>query len=142
MKLWRLAIITLILGIFAPLEVSAQGFKWWQEDSLKTELGLTPDQVAKLDAVYQDLVPRMSTEKNELDRLERQLSEVIRYSNVGEAEVMRQVQVVEAARSALGTTRTLMIYRLYRGLTPEQRLKMKALHAKWEEERRKNPRRH
>jgi Spy/CpxP family protein refolding chaperone len=142
MKLRRLVIITLILGVFSSLEASAQGFKWWQEESLKTELGLTPDQVTRLEAVFQDLLPRMTTEKDELDRLEKQLSEVIRYSNVGEAEVMRQVQVVEAARSALGKTRTLMIYRLYRGLTPEQRLKMKALHAKWEEERRKNPKRH
>jgi Spy/CpxP family protein refolding chaperone len=142
MKLRRLVIITLILGVLAPLEASAQGFKWWQEESLKAELGLTPDQVTKLEAVFQDLLPRMTTEKDELERLEKQLSEVIRYSNVGEAEVMRQVQVVEAARSALGKTRTLMIYRLYRRLTPEQRLRMKALHEKWEEERRRNPKRH
>jgi len=142
MKVWRLVIISLILGIFAPGLASAQGFKWWQEEGLKTELGLAPDQVARLEAVFQELLPRMTAEKDELDRLEKQLSEVIRYANVGEAEVMRQVEVVEAARSALGKTRTLMIYRLYRRLTPEQRLKMKALHTKWEEERRKGGRRH
>ncbi len=142
MRFRRFVLITLILGALSPFEASAQGFKWWQDDRLKSELALTPDQVGKLEGVFQDLLPRMTTEKDELDRLERQLSEVIRYSNVGEAEVMRQVEVVEAARSALGKTRTLMIYRLYRGLTPDQRLKMKALHQKWEEERRKIPKRH
>lgn len=142
MRFWRFVLISLILGALSPIEASAQGFKWWQDDRLKTELALTPDQVGKLEAVFQDLLPRMTTEKDELDRLERQLSEVIRFSNVGEAEVMRQIEVVEAARSALGKTRTLMIYRLYQRLTPEQRLRMKALHEKWEEERRKNPKRH
>ena len=54
---------------------------------------------------------------------------------------MKQVDMVENARSSLGRTRTLMIYRMHRILTPEQRVKMNALHDKWEEDRRQNRRR-
>ena len=142
MKIGRFIMIAAILALFAPGVASAQGFKWWQDERLKADLGLNADQIARLDAVFQDLLPRMTAEKDELDRLEKHLSEVIRYGNVSETEVMKQVEVVEAARSALGKTRTLMIYRLYRRLTAEQRLKMKALHEKWDEERRKGSRRH
>jgi Spy/CpxP family protein refolding chaperone len=55
---------------------------------------------------------------------------------------MRQVDVVEATRSNLGRTRTMMTYRMYRILTPDQRVKMKSQHDKWEAERRQGRRRH
>jgi Spy/CpxP family protein refolding chaperone len=124
-----------------PGAADAQGFKWWQDEKVKAELGLTAEQVTSLDNVFLELIPRMAAEKETLDRLEGQLSDVIRDANVSEAEVVKQIDVVEAARSALGKTRTLMVYRLYRSLSPDQRTKMKALHQKWEEERRKGGRR-
>ncbi len=134
--------IVAILAGFVPGVAHAQGFKWWQDEKLKAELVITPDQAGKLESVFQDLFPRMQAEKEVLDRLESQLSQVIRDASVSEPEVMRQVDIVEATRSSLGKVRTLMIYRLYRSLTPEQRVKMKALHEKWDEERRKGGRRH
>ena len=130
-----------MLAVSVPSLAQAQSFKWWQDEKMKAELGLAPDQVSRLEAVFQELIPRMTAEKEVLDNLERQLSVVIRDANVGEAEVIRQIDVVEAARSALGKTRTLMVYRLYLSLSPEQREKMKALHEKWDAERRKGGRR-
>jgi Spy/CpxP family protein refolding chaperone len=129
------------LAWLLPGPVHAQGFKWWQDEKVKTELGLTAEQVVNLDNVFLELIPKMAAEKEALDTLESQLSSVIRDASMSEAEVVRQIDVVEAARSALGKTRTLMIYRLYRSLSPDQRTKMKALHQKWEEERRKGGRR-
>jgi Spy/CpxP family protein refolding chaperone len=125
----------------AQAQTPAQGFRWWQDEKMKAELGLTPEQVVKLEAVFQERLPRLTAGKELLDSLERQLNIVVRDANVSEAEVLRQVNTVEVARSALGTSRTLLIYRLYRNLTPEQRAKMKAMHEKWEAERRKNDRR-
>ena len=54
---------------------------------------------------------------------------------------MKQVDVVEASRCTLGRTRTMMTYRMYRILTPSQRVKMKTQHDKWEAERRQGRRR-
>jgi len=140
-KLWRfIGLVALVVLGIAPM-AGAQGFKWWQDEKLKADLGLAAEQVNRLEAVFQELSPKMTAEKQVLDALERQLSNVIRDANVAEAEVVRQVDVVEAARSALGKTRTLMIYRLYRNLSPDQRVKMKALHEKWEAERRGGGRR-
>ena len=141
MKLGRFVAVVVLVVVFSPGMARAQGFKWWQDEKLKAELGLGADQVTRLDAVFQELIPRMAAEKETLDRLEAQLSSVIRDANVGETDVMRQADTVEAARSSLGKSRTLLIYRLYRVLRPDQRSKMKALHEKWEEERRKGGRR-
>jgi len=141
MTIRRALIVTALLAALAPGTARAQGFKWWQSDRFKTELGLTADQVTRLEAVYQGLLPRLTTGKEELDGLEKRLSGYVRDATASEAEVMKQVDMVENARSSLGRTRTLMIYRMHRILTPEQRVKMNALHDKWEEDRRQNRRR-
>ena len=138
----RLFALVTVLACLAPNVVAAQGFKWWQSDQFKTEFALTPDQVTRLEGVFQDLLPRMTTEMEELDRLEKKLSEVIRGGTANETDVMKQVDVVEATRSNLSRIRTMMTYRMYRILTPEQRVKMKAQHDKWEAERRQGRRRH
>jgi Spy/CpxP family protein refolding chaperone len=138
----RVFALVTVLACLTPNVAAAQGFKWWQSDQFKTEFALTPDQVTRLEGVFRDLLPRMTTEMEELDRLEKKLSEVIRGGTANEADVMKQVDVVEATRSTLSRTRTMMTYRMYRILTPEQRVKMKAQHDKWEEERRQGRRRH
>lgn len=138
----RRVFVAVVLALGLPLTAQAQGFKWWQSERYQADLALSPDQVTRLEAVFQALVPRMTAGKEELEALEKRLSDVIGEGTASEAEVMKQVDTVEAARSALGRTRTLMIYRMYRVLTPEQRLKMKALHDKWEQDRRQGRRRH
>lgn len=138
----RVLVVAVALLVGLPLAAQAQGFKWWQSDRYRAELTLTPDQTARLEAVYQALLPRLTAGKEELETLEKRLSDAIGEGTASEAEVMKQVDIVEAARSSLGRTRTLMIYRMYRVLTPEQRVKMKALHDKWEQDRRQNRRRH
>jgi len=143
MSRWRalFCCLALLLGlpslVGVPSEVRAQGFKWWESDRFKTELGLTPDQPAKLEEVFQGLLMKMTAGKESLDRLEKRLSDVIAEGTAPEADVMKLVDQVEAARADLNKTRTLMVYRMRRLLTPDQRVKMKALHDKWEQERRK-----
>jgi Spy/CpxP family protein refolding chaperone len=118
----------------------AQSFKWWQSEKFKTDLVLTPDQTARLEDAYQGLLPKLTTGKESLDRLEKRLSDVIAEGLAPEGDVMKLVDQVERSRSDLTKTRTLMIYRMHQILTVEQRAKMNALHARWEQERRQGRR--
>ena len=138
---WRTLVWSVVLTLVLPVLADAQGFMWWRQNEFKTDLSLTADQSGKLEAVYQGLLPRMTTAKQSLDTLEKQLSAVIAEGTASEHDVMKLVDLVEGARAELGKTRTLMIYRMYQILTPEQRVKMKALHDRWEQERRKRDRR-
>jgi len=117
----------------------ALGFKWWQDAKFKTDLGLTADQCKRMEDVYQGVRPRMTSDKEGLDQLEKQLSEVISAGVLPEADVVKLIDQVETARAQLGKVRTLMIYRLRQLLTPDQRIKMRALHEAWEKERRQGP---
>jgi Spy/CpxP family protein refolding chaperone len=120
-----LCLLVLFVGLAPP--VSAQRFKWWQDDKVKAELKLTADQSLKIEEIFQASLPKQRTLKETLDRLEVKLSELVG-GMATEAEVMKQASIVESTRSELSTARTLMIYRMQRILTPEQRVKFKVRH--------------
>ena len=140
MSIWRGLVWCLVLIAAVPAAAGAQGFKWWQSDKFKTDLGLAPDQVVRLEEVYQGLLPKLSAGKEDLDRLESGLSKLIAEGVAPEADVMKVVDQVERSRSELAKSRTLMIDRMHQILTPEQRAKMNAIHEKWEQERRQGRR--
>ena len=140
MSFRRAAASSLVLLLVFPALAGAQGFKWWNSDTFRADLGLTTDQVTRLDEVYQGLLPKLASGKDALDRLEKQLSDVVAAGMVPEGDVMNLVDQTEHARSELAKTRMLMVYRMHQILTVEQRAKMNALHAKWEQDRRQDRR--
>jgi Spy/CpxP family protein refolding chaperone len=115
------AATVVVAAILATPDASAQGFKWWQSDTFVRELGLTTDQSTKIEAIFQATVPVLRRQKDALDRAEADFNQTIEASD--DAQVMAQVGVVEAARSELNKSRTMMLLRMRRVLTPDQRVK-------------------
>jgi len=136
MSIWRGLVWCVVLAVAAPAAAGAQGFKWWQSDKFKSDLVLLPDQITRLEEVYQGLRPTLTAGKEELDRLESSLSKLIAAGEAPEGDVMKMVDQVEHSRAELAKSRTLMVYRMHRILTVDQRAKMNALHERWEQERR------
>jgi Spy/CpxP family protein refolding chaperone len=104
---------------------SAQGFKWWQSDNFRHELGLTQDQSSRIEAVFQQSLAGLRKQKGALDKAEADFNQMVEASD--DAQVMAQVGVVEAARSELNKSRTMMLLRMRRVLTPDQRVKFVTL---------------
>jgi Spy/CpxP family protein refolding chaperone len=101
--------------------------KWWRGDA-RAELGITEQQSRDLEAIFQQTLPTLKSHKTALDREEKALSQLLGSANSTEAVVIQAIERVEAMRSALGRTYTLMHYRMYRLLTPEQRAKVMMYH--------------
>ena len=118
----------------AALEASdqAQPPSWWRSDEFRTALSLTPDQVARIDSIFQATLPELRQDMDELDRLEARLSRLIE-NDAEETVIARHIDRVETARANVNKTRSLMLVRMRRVLTPEQRARMRTL----EEEARK-----
>ena len=119
----RAALVACMVGaavVCAP-PASAQGFKWWQSDTFRRELGLTQEQSTKIEAVFQKTLPVLRQQKSALDKAEADFNQMVEASD--DAQVMAQVSVVEAARSELNKSRTMMLLRMRRVLTPDQRVK-------------------
>ena len=132
--------ICLVLSLILlgwPGAVAAQGFKWWQKDQFKQDLGLTSEQVTRLEEIFQALQPTLKTQKETLDKFEGKLSKVVSDPKADEALVLQTVEKTEAARAELTKSRTLLTFRMGRILTSDQNVKLKALHEQWVRERRK-----
>ncbi len=109
--------------------------KWWQDDKVKPELGLTSDQSNRIEEIFQSMRPKLTADKDELDRLEKHLSAMVADDAVSEADVAKQVDLVETSRAELAKARTMMFFRMHRILSPDQRTKLTALREKRERER-------
>ena len=89
-------------------------------------LGLTSDQVTRLEGIFQAALPELRKGREDLDRQEAELSRLIEM-NADEAVVTLQVDKVEAIRSRLNKARTMVLLHHRQKLTPEQRVKLKAM---------------
>ena len=132
-------ILLLTSVLTAPAFAGATKFKWWQSERFVRELALTTDQQARLESIFKSSWPSLEACKGDLDRLDSELSKLIADGTTPETLVIQQIDRVEASRSALGRARSLMLYRMYRVLTPDQRGKLKALKEQIEKEQQAAP---
>ncbi len=130
MRWWVSLLIVLVMaGASAPLDADAQDrrpHRWWQSEEVTSLLDLSEDQAADIDRIYQRSLPKMHESYRRLNGEERTLSRMIANMQVEEIDITRQIDRVEAARSELSKTRTLMVFRMYRVLNPAQRAALKS----------------
>ena len=132
---WRIPAVLFLVTASVALATdanAAQRFKWWQSGEVQAEIGLTEEQETDLEAIFQAIRPKLRELMQRLEREEDELTRIMHAMQAEEWEVALQIDKVEAARSALSKTRTLMLYRMHRTLTAEQ---LEALHAMWERRR-------
>lgn len=135
----RLLAVTICLTAMTAAPAFSQGFKWWQNERYQRELNLAPEQVARLEDIYQAAGPAMRTEKDALERRQADLSAMVDLGQADEVDAASLIARVEGARAELGRTRALMLYRMRRVLTTEQHGKLKELFAERERSRRSRP---
>lgn len=134
------AALLAMLFVSAPAAAGQGGkFKWWRSERFVQELGLSAAQSARIEEVFQASWPALQAAKADLDRLEAELSRLIGEGTATESKVLQQIDRVEASRSAMGRTRSLMLFRMHRLLTADQRVKLKALYEAVEREKAKHP---
>ena len=129
-------LLGLVFALSFSTAASAQPLQWfwWKIEPTKNDLALTVEQSTQIDGVFQEGIAQLQRQKDELDRLESKLSRLIETS-ASETEVTRQIDRVEAARSTLNKTRTLMLLHMRFVLKPEQRLKLNAMRDRRDQER-------
>jgi Spy/CpxP family protein refolding chaperone len=127
----RLSVVVFVLSVSAVASAQQLNWFWWK---MEPTLALTPDQSRQIDGIFQEGIAQLQKQKDELDRLESKLSHLIE-TLATEPDVTRQIDRVEAARSTLNKTRTLMLLHMRQVLTPEQRLKLNAMRDRRDQER-------
>lgn len=113
----------------------AQRSKWWQDEKIKADLRLAPEQTARIEEIFETAFAKMKDIFDDLGRREEQLSNLISGNDVTEAQVLKQADQVEAVRSSMSKARTLMLFRMRRVLSAEQRAKLVEIQKAHEKER-------
>jgi Spy/CpxP family protein refolding chaperone len=109
--------------------------KWWQGQQAK-ELSLTTEQSNRIEEIFQNSLPRIRTAMDDWEAAQRELDKLVAGDRTTEMDVIRQLNKVQAFGTEVNRQRTLMTFRFYRELTPDQRLKVKAMFDRREQERR------
>jgi Spy/CpxP family protein refolding chaperone len=109
--------------------------KWWIDAKLRAELSINDQQSASVEKVWNAAAPGLSDLRAKLQKLEETLSQMTD-SNADETAVIAQIAIVETTRAELNKGRTLMIYRMNKLLTADQRAKVKAMYDRREPNKR------
>jgi len=138
--MFRLAIVFVLLFSLPAAAGSPQERfrKWWTGQQAR-ELGLTNEQSMKIDQIFETSSPRIHMAWQDAEKARQDLNKLIAGEKTTETDVIRQLVQTQAARNELDRQYTLMLFRFNQELTPEQRLKVKAMDDRRREGRRGQP---
>jgi Spy/CpxP family protein refolding chaperone len=100
---------------------------WWSDDTSKKALGLTAAQVKAIDDIYNSSKDELASYRENTDRERKELDRLIAESKVEQWVVLRHIDKVETQRSSYNKTWFMMLYRMRRQLTVDQRAKLEQI---------------
>lgn len=101
--------------------------KWWIEPEARAELGITDQQSAAIEKIWQEFLPAQRLRYRELEKLEPALAKLIKEGTSDPDLVAREVARVENLTAEVRTSRIAMIYRMQHELTADQRTRLRAM---------------
>lgn len=112
--------------------------KWWMDEQPRAELGITAQQSANIEQIFQSTLQAQRERWREHEKLEPLVEQLIKDGTADAAHVARQVERLHTLKSELNATRIITLYRMQQELTPQQREKLRRLEERREAERRKS----
>lgn len=111
--------------------------RWWEDAKWRADLQLTDRQAGKIKDIFEVEMVKLRAMREELEKRQAVLTQAMNGEQPNWATVTEQVERVGAMHAEMYRTRTLMLFRMHRVLSAEQRAKLQALFDKAEQERRK-----
>jgi Spy/CpxP family protein refolding chaperone len=112
--------------------------KWWAEADHRAELGITDQQSAVIEQIFQAHLPAQRERYRELEKAEPALAKLIKEGTAEPSVVAREVERVEDLTAAVRKSRIMTLYRMQHELTAEQRAKLKLMDERRRERDRKS----
>ena len=100
--------------------------KWWKNPELAQKLGLTDDQVSKMEKIFQDHRLKLIDLHASLEKQEVLLGPMIEADHPDEDRVLSQIDQVAQARAELEKANARILLGIRNVLTPDQWKKLQA----------------
>lgn len=107
--------------------VGTQGYRWWHNDAIRGELELTRSQVDTIDTLFVSTLEERHALRRELDRHEEYVEQLLARGDIDDTQAIEAITRLEATRARRNAARTVMLFRMYRVLSTEQRRALKRL---------------
>ena len=105
-------------------------WEWWKDDAVKKELKLTDKQVRDISRIFDTRAREMKPVNDEYQKQRAELDKLARERTVETAIFAIQVGRVEALRTELNKSRSVMFYAISRQLSAEQHDKLREIFAR------------
>jgi Spy/CpxP family protein refolding chaperone len=110
--------------------------KWWEDPQWRTELALTDHQSGKIKRIFEEEMGKLRALREILDKRQAALSLAMKEERTNFAAISELVDGVGDMHASMYRTRTLMLYRMDRQLSAEQRTKLQSIYERIQNERR------
>ena len=96
------------------------GGKWWKNSDMVKAVGLSDDQVTRMEKIFQDYRLKLIDQHAALQKEEVSMEPLIESDNPDEAKITAQIDRIAAARAALEKSNALMMLGIRKVMTAEQ----------------------
>ena len=110
--------------------------EWWKCEEIRQELELSDEAVASIDAIFQTTMPELRAAYRLLRKHQEQFDQLLERVDAAEEEVLHEVDHLETARAEVNKGRAMMLFKMRRILTLDQRNKLKEYVGRRRNERR------
>jgi hypothetical protein len=112
--------------------------KWWLEPQDRAEIGISDQQSARIEEIFQSTLSAQRERYREIEKLEPIVAQMIKDGVADPTTVEKQVERLEYLGAEVRKTRILTLYRMHRELSTDQRARLKVISERREAERRKS----
>jgi hypothetical protein len=117
------------IAIVLATPVSIESARWWRSSRIVAELRLSARQVDAVDGIYRSMTAQSADCERSAAAARRKLDDALLTEGVDEVFEIATSRLADA-ESACRRTRTLMLYRMFRELSVEQRRALAAIAAR------------
>lgn len=96
------------------------GGKWWKNSDVVKAVGLSDDQVQRMEKIFQDYRLKLVDQHATLQKEELSMEPLIESDTPDEAKITAQIDRIAAARAALEKSNALMMLGIRKVMTAEQ----------------------
>ncbi|HUR36862.1 MAG TPA: periplasmic heavy metal sensor [Terriglobales bacterium] len=103
------------------------GGKWWKNSDMVQAVGLSDDQVTRMEKIFQDYRLKLIDQHAALQKEELQMEPLIESDSPDEAKIVAQIDRVANARASLEKSNALMMLGIRKVMSAEQWKKLQEL---------------
>lgn len=103
------------------------GGKWWKNSEVVQKVGLSEDQVTRMEKIFQDYRLKLIDQHAALQKEEVQMEPLVESDTPDETKIVAQIDRVANARASLEKSNALMMLGIRKVMTAEQWKKLQTL---------------